>query len=63
MVILPHLKKDTECVERIQRRATKSAKGVKKMKYENRLKQLGLYTLEKRMLHGNLIEVHKILII
>jgi len=36
-----------ECLERIQRRATKSVKGFDKMKYNDRLKQLGLYTLEK----------------
>ena len=44
----PWLQKDIECLERIQKRLTKLVKGFKKMKYNERLKWLGLYTLEKR---------------
>ena len=40
----PHLIKDKDCLEQIQRRATRLAKGLKKLTYEDRLKQLGIYT-------------------
>jgi len=39
----PHLKKDIECLERIQRRATKLVKGLRKKTYEERLKVWGIY--------------------
>ena len=57
----PHLIKDKDCLEQIQRRATTLVKGLKKLTYEDRLKQLGIYSLEKRRLRGDLIEVYKIL--
>ena len=57
----PHLVKDKDCLERIQRRATKLVKGFSKLTYEDRLKKLGIYSLEKRRLRGDLIEAYKIL--
>jgi len=57
----PHLVKDKDCLEQIQRRATKLVKGYKKLTYEDRLKQLGICSLEKRRLRGDVIEVYKIL--
>ena len=35
-------------------------KGLKKLPYETRLKRLGIYTLERRRLRGDLIETFKI---
>ena len=35
-------------------------KGLKKLPYEIRLQRLGIYTLERRRLHGDLIETFKI---
>jgi len=43
----PHLIKDKDCLEQIQRWATRLVKGLKKLTYEDRLKQLGIYSLEK----------------
>ena len=57
----PHLQKDKACLEKIQRRATKMVKGLKSLPYETRLKRLGMYSLERRRLRGDLIEVFKIL--
>jgi len=57
----PHFIKDIDCLEQIQRRATKLVKGLKKWTYEDRLKHLGLQSLKKWRLCGDLIEVYKIL--
>ena len=57
----PYLKKDIECIEKIQRRATKLVHCFDKMPYEQRLKALGLYSLQRRRLRGDLTETYKIL--
>jgi len=57
----PHLKKDKACLETVQRPATRILKCLKKLPYETRLKRLGLYSLERRRLRGDLIETFKIL--
>ena len=56
-----HLATDILCLEKIQRAATKIVPGLKKLAYGDRLKRLGLTTLETRRKRGDLIETYKIL--
>ena len=57
---IPSLRKDIINIEKVQRRATKLIPALRHKSYEERLQHTKLFSMERRRVRGDLIEVYKL---
>ena len=57
----PRYEQDINMLEGVQRRATKMIPALKSLSYEDRLKKLNMFSLKRRRVRGDMIEVYKML--
>ena len=55
----PYFKNDIDCMEQVQRRATKMVYGCGNLKYEERLERLNPFSLQSRRMRDDMMETYK----
>ena len=61
MAWCPHLNKDINIIENVKRQDTRMITELRHLPYKERLQSLGLMSMVKRRLSGDMLEVFKIL--
>jgi len=57
----PQFKKEEELLERVERRVMRMVRGLEHLSYEEQLRELGLFSLKKTRLRGDLTNAYKYL--
>ena len=58
---MPWYETDQVCLEKVQRRAVRMISGLKATSYEEKLKELGISTLEERRRYLDMLQTYKVL--
>ena len=55
----PHYRQDIDMLEAVQRRATRMIHGFNRLDYKDRLKELNMFSVRRRYVRGDMIQVYK----
>lgn len=55
----PYYAQDLDILERVQRRGTKLIPGIRELEYEDRFRELDMFSVNRRFLRGDMIYMYK----